>query len=251
MKPKTKKLTVIALSVGLLGLCLRLLLYRIGFDEKNILSSSHPLHLACLALTVLAAVYLAVSLVSPRGGKVTAGTSPRAPFGCPVLLAAAAFTLLHGLELTRKSGDLLDTARMVLAFLGAGSMALLALTGRNRRPRTVALGMISVFYALDMFCRYPDWSGNPQLPDYVFQVFACVLLALTGYHRLAFHVGLSKGRMLQFCSLMSLVLCLFCAAGPDTRAFYLGSACWAAVCICVPELPAQSCPHKQDPDDDE
>ena len=36
MNPKNKRLTEIALGAGLLGLCLRLILYRFGFDEKNI-----------------------------------------------------------------------------------------------------------------------------------------------------------------------------------------------------------------------
>lgn len=234
MNPKIKRMTETAFVAGLLGLCLRLILYRIGFDEKNILSASHPLHLACMVLTVLAAVYLAFSIRN-TGRK----HFPRSPLGRLGILAAACLTALHAFTLSRDSGDLMDKVRTVLAFAGAASMALCALPGMNRRLHTGALGIVTVFFALDMLCRYRAWSGNPQLPDYCFQIFACVLLSLCSYHRLAFATGLGKGRILFFCCLMSLCLCLLCAAGPETRVFYLGGACWAASCMCTIQPPAE------------
>jgi peptidoglycan/LPS O-acetylase OafA/YrhL len=242
MNLKIKRLTEITMGAGLLGHCLRLLLYRIGFDEKNILSSSHPLQIACLALTLLTAVYLAFSLRRP--GNTPAKNPPRFLLVRLGMLAAAVLSVLHGLELTRKPGDLLDTARTALAFGGAVSMALCALPGTNRKLRAAGLGIITVFYALDMLCRYTDWSGNPQLPDYVFQVFACALLALTSYHHLAFDVEMGKRRTLLFCSLMGLFLCLLCAAGPDTRPFYLGGACWAGACMYAPDFSAKNEPEE-------
>ena len=55
-----KKDPALAAAVGgVLGLMLRTALYRSGFDDRGILSASHPLHLACLVLTVAMALYLA------------------------------------------------------------------------------------------------------------------------------------------------------------------------------------------------
>ena len=234
MNRKLSKLTAAALLAGLLGLWLRLTLYRTGFDEKNILSSSHPLHLACLGLTLLLAVYLVFALRSAD----TAAT--RCPALIPLaMIAGAVLTMLHGMDLLRESFVPLDTARWVLAFGCTVSMGLCALPGMGHRIRTAALGIITVFYALDMLCRYQGWSCNPQLPDYCFQVFACVLLSLCSYHRLALVTGLGRPRGLLFCGLMGLTLCLFCAAGPETKFFYLGGACWAGSCLFTPQPPAE------------
>ena len=48
-----------AAAGGVLGLLLRSALYRSGFDDRGILSASHPMHLVCLALTAAMALYLA------------------------------------------------------------------------------------------------------------------------------------------------------------------------------------------------
>jgi hypothetical protein len=239
MNPKNKRLTEIALWAGLLGLCLRLVLYRIGFDDKNILSDTHPLHLICLALTALTAVYLAFSLRGLKGSSDPVKNFPRNPLRNLAMGAAAVLTTLHAIELCGVSGDWMDKARTVLAFACAASMALCALPGIQPKPRTVALGIITIFYALDMLSRYQAWSGNPQLPDYCFQIFAGALLSLCSYHRLAFATGLGQRRALLFCCLMGLFLCLLCAAGPETGFFYLGGACWAGSCLCAIQPPAE------------
>lgn len=236
MKPKTSQLFSRTLAAGALGLCLRLALYRFGFDEKNILSSSHPLHLACLVLTVGVALCLALAV-----RKLACGTGEDFPNSLPRsagALAAACGMLVHGLSLTPDSS--LSLARTVLAFGCALSMAICVIPGpRFHRLRTVCHGIICGFFALDMLCRYQAWSGNPQLPDYFFQVFACVTLALSSYHRLAFGTGLGKRRALVWCSLMGLYLCLVCAGGPETQPFYLGGACWAGVCMCTIQPPEE------------
>ena len=238
MNPKIKNLTAAALGAGLLGLCLRLLLYRVGFDEKNILSSSHPLHLACLILCALLAVYLLWEI-----RRLSSGTDPAAVCSESSLLAVSIFaagclTAVHGVVLARDVHSPLAAVRTALALGSAVSMVLcVLLPGRFRNVHSFCHGLICVFFAVDMLCRYPDWSGSPKLPDYVFQVFTCALLAATSYHRLALDVGLGKRRSLLFFSLMGLFLCLLCAAGPDTRPFYLGGACWTWACIQSSEQP--------------
>lgn len=246
MNLKNHKPLIFALLAGVVGFCMRATLYRTGFDDKNILSATHPLHLACVAVTLLTAAYLLLSLRGLSGSGDPAKNFPRSEVRSLAILGAACLTLLHALALTRVSGNLMDRGRTVLAFAGAASMFLCALPGSHRKARTLALGIITVFYALDMLCRYQAWSGNPQLPDYCFQIFACVLLSLCSYHRLAFATGLGKRRMLLFCCLMSLTLCLMCAAGPETRVFYLGGAFWAAGCMCATQPPAEDAQEETD-----
>ncbi len=241
MNSKTSKLLRTVLGAGALGFCLRTVLYRVGFDEKNILSSTHPLHLICLALTVSVAVYLLREIRELDGSNDPAVNFPESPLRSLGIFVAACLIAVHSVTLARDVPSPLEAARMVLALGSALSMVLCALVpGRFQGLHNFCHGLISGFFALDMLCRYQNWSGNPQLPDYVFQVFACVLLALSSYHRLAFGTGLGKRQALLFCSLMGLFLCLVCVAGPDSRPFYLGGALWSGACMCTIQPPAEA-----------
>lgn len=239
MNAKISRLLTAALSCGILGACLRLLLYRTGFDDKNILSSSHPLHLICLGMTAMLAVFL-LTVCAVKLRKDLIYRFPESPLRQICLLTAACLMALHAVTLREDISSLLTFGRLVLAFGSAAGMALCALTQEKlRRVHMVSRGVISLFFALDMLARYRVWSGNPQLPDYLFQVLACVMLSLCSYQRLAFDAGLGKGRKLLFFSPMAVYLSLLCAAGPETPVFYLGGALWAAGCMCTAELPAQ------------
>lgn len=241
MNAKIKKLLAAALGAGVLTLCLRLLLYRIGFDEKNILSSSHPLHLICLALAGFMALYLFFSVQNLGDCGIFKRDFPEHPLRTLSMFTAGCLTAYHGITVIREAGTLLALARAVLALGAFCSMILCGLMPRRlRTAHQLCRGIITAFFALDMLCRYRSWSGNPQLPDYVFQIFACALLSLCSYHRLAFDVSLGKRRVLLWCSLMALYLSLVCVSGPDTRLFYLGGAFWAASCICNAEPSAKS-----------
>ena len=240
MNLKTSVLLTRVFGAGILGFCLRTALYRFGFDEKNILSATHPLHLACLGLTLWLLMILAPMIRRLKGSNHPVDNFPASPLRTIAALAAAVFTAVHGYHLIRDIGNLLDALRAALAILAAVAMALSAIP--NMPQKSIfgfLLGVVSVFFAVDMLCRYQVWSGNPQLPDYTFHVLACVLLTLCSYHRLAFHTGIGKRRTLLLCGLMGLYLCLLCAAGPDTRAFYLGGSCWAGACLCRAKPPVE------------
>ncbi len=233
MNSKTSKLLATVLTAGVLGFCLRLVLYRTGFDEKHILSSSHPLHLICLGLTALLGICLLFVLRSQEKPGDPAADFPPSALRLPAALAAGGLMICHGITLAGNTGDSLDLIRKLLTFAAGGCMLLCALVPRDlRRPQLLFRGVLCLFFALDMLCRYQSWSSNPQLPDYVFQIFACVLLASANYQRLAFDADLGHRRRLLFSSLMGVYLCLLCIAGPESQWFYLGGAFWAGSCIC-------------------
>ena len=241
MRSKTGKLFCAALGVGALILTLRLQLYRVGFDHKNILSSSHPLHLICLALTGVLAAVLALLLWKTEETPDTETRSPGHPLEILPLMNAGILMIFHSVPLFREAEGTLTTVRTALSLAAGESMVLCALWPREKtRVHGILHGLITVFYAVDMLCRYRNWSGNPQLPDYTLQIFACLLLSLCSYHRLALDVGLGKRRSLLWCSLMAMSLSLGCASGPESKIFYLAGAFWAAGCVCTGKAPAES-----------
>lgn len=230
----------ITLAAGLLGATLRLVLYRIGFDHKGILSDTHPLHLICMVLAAAMALYLTNASRKP--------SAPRAPLWRLIpgllacgLLAGNAFTFPDPLLGT------LNIARLVLAFGCAFCIVASVCVDMGGTASAVAChSVICLYFGLDMLCRYRLWSGNPQLPDYCFHVLACAFLTLSSYHRLAFDVGLGKKGVLRFCSLMALLLCLFSLVGPEPWQFYLAGGCWACANLLIPLPPEQPAPEPEE-----
>ena len=239
MHKQTAKLIFPALGAGVLTLGLRLHMYKVGFDHKNILSSYHPLHLICLGIAILMALYLALAVRKLNGSKHPRRNFPAHPLRDLATIAAGCLMAMHGIALFQEAAAILPRIRAGLALAAAGAMLLSPFVPRNKpTPQGLLHGIITVFFAVDMLCRYRDWSGNPQLPDYVFQIFGCIGLCLCSYHRLAFDVELGKRRMLLWCSMMGLYLCVACVSGPETEIFYLGGSLWAGSCLCTPKPPA-------------
>ena len=223
---------VLSLGAGVLGFLLRVILYRVGFDQRGFLPSSHPLHIACLVLTILTAGYLLFTVRKLGRIKNPQRNFPDHPLRTASALGAACLMVVYGVTALPESDSGLTLLRSIFA-LGAAVAMALQFPAFRRIPGLEVWrhGLVSVFFALDLLCRYQGWSGNPQLPDYTFQVFACIALTLTSYHRLAFSANLGKRRTMLFSSLMALFLCLVCTAGPDTPVFYLGGAFWSGSCL--------------------
>lgn len=236
-KPKILQLLLRCLVLGLTGLVLRLILYRTGFDEKGILSASHPLHLLCCVLVAAGAVWLLLRLKNLK--KRDLRPDHAGVFRLLGGIFAGGLMAVNALMLFGEGGGLLARVRAVLALAAAVSMPLSVYAPRESRlPRLLGRSLITLFFVVDMLCRYRIWSGNPQLPDYVFHVAALVCLSLCSYHRLAFCSRLGKRKAHGFFSLLAMVLCLMCLSGPEPRLFYLSGALWSGAGMCTLTPPA-------------
>ena len=227
LKSIRKDPVLIALGGGFLGMLLRILLYRIGFDSKGILSSSHPLHIACLVLTLAAAAYLA-----PKVRKLPENTDDHPRLRAVLGIAAGCLLLTQAAEIRAQAFVGLNLLRCVLTAAAGLAMAVCVIFGKkSRNVSSVCHGIICAAFAADMLGRYRHWSGNPQLPDYVFHVLAGVVLSLCAYQTLAMHTGLGRPRLRKYWGLLALFLCLLCIAGPESRLFYLSGGLWSTVCL--------------------
>ena len=227
-----KSPALIALGGGLLGAALRLAMYRTGFDEKGILSASHSLHLICLALCAGMLVYLALQARKDPEGQPRLRLLPA--------VAAGGFLLLSAPAVLHTAGGTLSLIRFILTCCAGIAMALCpVLLKKNRSLAAIFHGLICAAFAADMLGRYQSWSGNPQLPDYVFHVLAGVALSLAAYQTLALHTGLGKPRLQRFYALSALFLCVLCLSGPDSRSFYLCGALWSLVCL-LTDMPQEA-----------
>ena len=244
----------VVLGGGFLGQMLRIVLYLTGFDHKGFLPASHPLHLACLALAAGMLAYLGICTL-----KAEVNTEDQPQLRLPLGLAAGFFLLIHGLSLypqaasaitgIRKFPGFLPLIQFVLTAAAAIAMAVCALYAHRHRSTVAAChGIVCAAFGADMLSRYRVWSGNPQLPDYVFHVLAGAALSLCAYQTLALYTGLEKRKLQQFFCLSSLFLCVLCLSGPEPRAFYLGGALWSAACLVTAPPPEEEAIQEENSD---
>lgn len=230
LNPKNLPLTVGAL--GILGMILRWLVELLAVDERGLVVPAHPI-VFLLWIVTAAAVVLTVGMVwKLDGGRKYAPNFPAskaAAMGCGIMAVCAMVTVALGWE---RSG--LGLWRYILG-LGAGFclIFLAYIRFRGMKPTFFFHAIVCVFFAIHMLCRYRPWSGDPQLLDYVFEVFACVGLMLFAYQQAAFEVGLGKRRMQLGLGLLTAYCCLTAMPGAPQPLLYAGGAVWTLTNLCT------------------
>ena len=224
----TSALPVFALGLGLVIIGLRGLLYSFCIDEKGILSASHLLHQICLVLAVGWLVFLAFRVRELGGNNDPQENFSLWPWAVAAAIAGGYLTIQHGLQ--QLAPNTMNVLRLALTLLAAISMVV-SLFLKDKRGIAFRV-YLCLYFSLEMLLRYRSWSGNPQLPDYVFHVAACASLAVCAYQRLAFDVGLGHRRWLLYWGLAAIFLCLSALVGPENWEYYLGSGLWAFSALC-------------------
>ena len=228
----SKILPVFTAALGILGCALRLLLYTVAVDEKNLIPLWHPLEILLWLVTAAAAVLVLGLIRQLRNTHCDAGRF-RPDFsgaaGSAVMAAGLFVTaLLDGLAL---SG--LDMVRDLLAIVSAGAMLAIALCRwKGKEPFFLLHAVVCVFFAVHMVGCYRSWSSNPQLMDYVFTLFASVGLMLFAFYHGCLESGMGKLRMLPGVGLLTTYCCIVALSGTDYTVLYLCGAVWCLTDLC-------------------
>lgn len=235
---KLSALPFLVLGAGGIGLVLRVLLYMLGMDSRGLLPRYHVLHVITLLLTVLVAAGL-VYVIWPLGGSSRYRKNfPASRSAAAGIWTSALCLLISAFNLVRRADETLEYILTALAF---SSVVSLLVTGwlrlRGKRPFIAFHSILCLFYVCNMVCQYRVWSGNPQLPDYLFQIFACVFLTLSSYYRAAFDLGMGRRRLFLFSSLMAVYLCFLSLVGSGDGMFYFACGLWVLSGLCVLDPP--------------
>lgn len=237
---KRAALPFMILGAGGAGLVLRVTLYTLGMDSQGLLPRMHLIHLLTVLMTLGVALLLIPCARRLDGSNRFRHNFPASiPGGLSAILASL-ILLSMGLELLTEA---VETLEVVHVGLTLASVFCLAVTGilrfRGKRPMVLFHGLLSAAFAFHMVFQYRTWSANPQLPDYIFHIFACACLTLTAYHRAAFDVGLGKRTVFLFFSLMSVYLCFLSLVGAGDPRFYVAGGIWALGNLCPLDPPKQ------------
>lgn len=224
-------------ALGCIALVLRLALYTME-NTGGLLPARHPLYLISLALAGAAALILLGFLPKLKGPQ---GYAENFPFSRPraqgsFVSGLLMFPVISGIFSSRSS-----TLDLVWAVLGLTACICLIASGymqlSGKKPYFVLYFLICLFFVCNMVCSYRIWSGNPQVEDYIFSLFACIFLSLFAYQKAAFSADAGSRRMLLFSGLMALFFCVASLAGPGNGQFYAAGGLWAISNLCVIDPP--------------
>ena len=229
---KSTHLPMLVLGTGGLCFVLRWLLYRVAVDEKNLLLSGHPLEVVLWLLTAAVAAVTVAAVWKLDGSNRYVDN-----FRPSVEAAAGAFLLAVGIGITLlmmgKGESKLEWLRTIVGWLAAVSLVPVGISRfQGKRPFFVFHSLVCVFFGIYMFSSYRTWSGNPQLQDDVYELFAGVTLTLFGYYQAAFDVGSGRRRMQLAMGLLAVFSCVTALPHTEHWVLYLTAAIWAATNLC-------------------
>ena len=203
------------------------LLYATGIDGRGLLKSGHFAWVLLCILSIAVGVVILGSAYQFRGGDTRFRRSLPAAVCCALAAASTLFTGLQALW-----GGYLVYA--IPAFLAAAAFAAVTLCRlRGRRPNFVMHAVICIHFTLQLLKIYQANSFQPQFQDYLFQLLACIALAVTGYQLAAADLNRGSRCWLWTAGLAAVYLC-FLSLGSSATGLFLTGGAWAFTALMVP-----------------
>lgn len=214
---------------GIAVMLLRFWLLRSGIDDRGLLVSGH---LGCTLSYVIAIALPVALLVLMEKGKRNLRFSPSlftavGFFALAVGLGVAAWKLLASISLVMHTATGIFGIAGALCALVAG---IYALRGFKTHPLFFCPG--ALFFACFLFCRYQQWSAEPELQMYVFQLLAAVLSMISLYQRSALGVNIGSGKMYLLWSRSAVLMCLAAIPGSQLPLLWIAMAVFFALDGC-------------------
>ena len=222
---KSNQLKLLLTAAGLLGLLLRFVLLQTAIDEKGLLVTGHWANTGSWLLTAAMVGVIFFSLRHCTGPKDYNAAFPKSALRCAGSLVAACGFLLSGTAVVTAAK--FSAAEPILRIAAAVALAAVAYCHfRGKKPTLLLHGIVCLYLALRMVCRYQIWSSNPQLQHYAFYLGAHVTTLLGCYQLTAFDVDSGNHRSLWSWALAAVFLCLTAIPGSEEPFFLLCCALW-------------------------
>lgn len=222
-----KSLPLLTLGFGGLGLALCIWLYTAGINEKGF---PKIWHISNILLWLLTAAVIVIVFLHTRPLKGQGRYTDNFPTSVPAAIGCWAAAI--GICLTAL-GDLInrpDVLSVIADVLGLLSFPALAMAGfcrlKGQRSSFLCYVVVCLHFTLRLMCQYRQWSSDPILQDYCFQLLAGVGMMLWSYHRAAFDVNLGKRTSYTFMGLVTVFFCCVCLPTTEQKLFFITVAAW-------------------------
>lgn len=229
---KTARLPYFALGTGALGLILRLWLMSTA-DSHGLLPPGHPANTLVWLLTGIVIVFLLLSCRSMLSANKYSFNFPASLPGCVGTGMMGVGILICSIAELSAAADGMTRAVAIIGLVCAVTLGFLAycrFTGAH--PSFYFHALVSIYLLLRLISLYRQWSSDPQLQDYAFQLLATVFLMLASYHRITFDANIGSRRHYAFFALGAVFFC--CTALPhcDNAVFFIAGAVWMFTNLC-------------------
>lgn len=221
---KLPVLTTLCATLGLVCMCIRQWLLSAGTDSKGLLVASHPGILISWLLLSAAACILCLSLKQRQ----VYHFSPTPVSAVSMVFFAIGYSTA-AIQLFTTHAHTLSMIAGCFAVCSALCALLLAFAlYRKLRLHPFVYCPPALFLMLFLVCRYQQWSGEPELQRYLFQMLAVVSLMFTAYHRAALESDKKGVRAYLLLSRAAIFCCIAAIPGSLYGILY---GCGAAALI--------------------
>lgn len=213
---------------GIAAMALRFWLLKQGLDDRGLLVTGHLGYILSYVLSVALPVALFFTLDQKQ--TLHFAPTPLAAVGFfiqAVGFGLAAWTLLSYTTLAMRTVTGVFGIASALCAIVAG---IYALRGYRTHPLFFCPG--ALFFACFLFCRYQQWSAEPELQRYVFQLAAAVVSMFAMYQRSALGVDMGSSRQYLLWSRSATLLCLAAIPGSQLPLLWLAMAIFFALDGC-------------------
>lgn len=222
---KLPVLTALCAALGLVCLCVRQWLLRTGTDDKGLLTAFHPGMF--LSLLLLAAALCVLCLALRQQQVYRFHNSPLR------IVSMVFFAIGYGSAAWKLFLGRAQTLSVIAGILGVVSAVCALLIAfalfRKIRLHPFVYCPPALFLMLFLVCRYQQWSGEPELQRYLFQMFSVITLMISAYHRAALEADKKGARSYLLVSRAAVFFCI--AAIPGSAYGPLYGCCAAAIIL--------------------
>ncbi len=206
---KLPVLTALCASLGLLCLCVRQWLLRSGVDEKGLLTAGHA---GILLSMLLLAAALCVLFLALRQQQVY-----RFHNSALSIVSTVFFAIGYGSAAWKLIVNHAQTLSIIAGMLGILS-ALCALyitfaLYRKSKLHPFVFCPAALFLMVFLVCRYQQWSSEPELQRYLFQLLSVISLMISAYHRAALEADKKGARIYLLVSRAAVFFCIAAIPG--------------------------------------
>lgn len=176
-----------------------------------------PLTWICLGLTLLIGAY--AFLITPKD-RIKNESVPT----MVATLVAAFFMVMSGIVSLK-----IDLLSALFSFGTAVCWVVIALRRQqDALPAAVFFMLPALFGAMELIVQFRDWSRDPLLMDYCFELLASICVMCATFHLGGFSLGRGRSRICVFFCMSGVLFCAVAMAGGGILSLLssAGSAVW-------------------------
>lgn len=191
-------------------------MFSTAIDQKGLLIQGHP---GMILSWLLLAVVICVLCLSLKKRQVY-HFSPTALSSVSMVFFSLGYGFTAWQLLVTRAQPLSVITGILAAFSALCTLLLAIALGRKLRLHPFVYCPPALFLMLFLVCRYQQWSGEPELHRYLFQMLCVVALMFTAYHRAALESDKKGIRPYLLLSRAAIFCCIAAIPGSSYGVLY-------------------------------